>query len=262
MHALLTLTLANIRSYVRDRAALFWTLAFPLVFIVMFGLIFQGGGSRLTLGWVDVDNSPASAQLREGFAKQAGVTLVETSREDALDQMKVGKVDAVIVVPKGYGAALAASTAAAGGGADLDHGLHGPVSVGTRRRGLPGGRDRARRRQPGRPAAARDPRRADRPDREPERHQLLRAEHARPVDHAGRDLRRDPAGGRPREADPQAAGRDAAAALAAGRQQRADAAADRARPGGHHRGRRNGGVRGADHRQPAARGRVRDARRR
>ena len=45
MNALLTLTLANIRSYVRDRAALFWTLAFPLVFIVMFGLIFQGGGS-------------------------------------------------------------------------------------------------------------------------------------------------------------------------------------------------------------------------
>ena len=44
MQALLTLTLANIRSYVRDRAALFWTLAFPLVFIVMFGLIFQGGG--------------------------------------------------------------------------------------------------------------------------------------------------------------------------------------------------------------------------
>ena len=38
----------------RDRAALFWTLAFPLVFIVLFGLIFQGSGAtRLTLGWVD-----------------------------------------------------------------------------------------------------------------------------------------------------------------------------------------------------------------
>ena len=45
MNALVALTLANIRSYVRDRAALFWTLAFPLIFIVMFGFIFQGGGA-------------------------------------------------------------------------------------------------------------------------------------------------------------------------------------------------------------------------
>ena len=44
--------------------------------------------------------------------------------------------------------------------------------------------------------------------------------------------------GRPREAHPQAPGRDAAAALAAGRLERADAGAHRAHPGGHHRGRR------------------------
>ena len=115
MKALLTLTAANIRSYVRDRAALFWTLAFPLVFIVIFGLIFQGGGARLTLGWADLDASPASAQLREAFAAQAGVTVVVGTREDDLDQMKVGKVDAVVAIPKGYGAAVAASTAAGGG---------------------------------------------------------------------------------------------------------------------------------------------------
>ena len=45
MQALFALTLANIRSYTRDRAALFWTLAFPLIFIFMFGFIFQGGGT-------------------------------------------------------------------------------------------------------------------------------------------------------------------------------------------------------------------------
>ena len=57
MTALVALTIANIRSYVRDRAALFWTLAFPLIFIFMFGFIFQegGGGSDLKLGWADQD---------------------------------------------------------------------------------------------------------------------------------------------------------------------------------------------------------------
>jgi ABC-2 type transport system permease protein len=61
MQALLALTVANIKSYLRDRAALFWTIAFPLIFIFMFGFIFQEGGqSRLTLGWVDEDRSTAA----------------------------------------------------------------------------------------------------------------------------------------------------------------------------------------------------------
>ncbi len=113
MHALLALTRANIRSYTRDRAAVFWTLAFPLVFIVLFGLIFQGSGTtRITFGWVDNDASAASRQLQAGFEALDGITLVQTTRQDAIDQMKVGKVDSIIVVPVGYGASLAA----AGGG--------------------------------------------------------------------------------------------------------------------------------------------------
>jgi len=115
MQALLALTRANIRSYTRDRAAVFWTLAFPLVFIVLFGLIFQGSGTtRLTFGWVDSDGSAAAINLQAGFEALDGITLVETTREDAVDQMKVGKVDSVIVVPVGYGASLDA--AQAGGG--------------------------------------------------------------------------------------------------------------------------------------------------
>ena len=112
---MLALTLANIRSYVRDRAALFWTIAFPLVFIVMFGLIFSAGsGIRLTLGWVDDDGSSASIRLKDIFASQSGVTVVETNRQDAIDQMGTGKVDSVVIVPSGYGASLTAGATAAG----------------------------------------------------------------------------------------------------------------------------------------------------
>jgi ABC-2 type transport system permease protein len=116
MQALAALTIANIRSYLRDRAALFWTLAFPLIFIFMFGFIFQGGGGTgLTLGWVDDDGSPAAMQLREAFAGQTGTELVDAAKDDALTQMRDGDVDAVIVVPAGYGAGLAAGMAGAGG---------------------------------------------------------------------------------------------------------------------------------------------------
>jgi ABC-2 type transport system permease protein len=110
MHALMALTRANIKSYMRDRAAVFWTLAFPLVFIVMFGLIFQGGGSNLTIAWVDDDGSPQAVELRADFAAQAGVTLVDTSQSEGISQMQVGKVDSVIVVPAGYGASVEANS--------------------------------------------------------------------------------------------------------------------------------------------------------
>ena len=112
---MLALTLANIRSYSRDRAALFWTIAFPLVFIVMFGLIFQGSSARLTLGWVDDDTSAAAAELRAGFSALNGVTLEPSTRADAIDQMKIGKLDGIIVVPPGYGASLTAAGSAGGG---------------------------------------------------------------------------------------------------------------------------------------------------
>src|SRR5204863_9206368 len=95
-------------SYTRDRAALFWTLAFPLIFIFMFGLIFQGGTTPgLTIGWADEDGSPAAASLRETFANLKGVDVVTADRDASLASMRDGKVDAVIVVPAGYGAAVA-----------------------------------------------------------------------------------------------------------------------------------------------------------
>ena len=38
MRPLIQLSIANIRSFTRDRAALFWTFAFPLIFVVLFVL--------------------------------------------------------------------------------------------------------------------------------------------------------------------------------------------------------------------------------
>ncbi len=115
MTALAALTVANIRSYVRDRAALFWTLAFPLIFIFMFGFIFQGGGeSSLSLAWVDKDGSSAAGVLRGAFEAQAGTELTVTDEGDALEQMRQGNVDAVIEVPAGYGAAVEAAATGSG----------------------------------------------------------------------------------------------------------------------------------------------------
>src|SRR4051812_31679701 len=113
MRALFVLTAANIRSFVRDRTALFWTLAFPIVFVLLFGTIFSGGGgSSLKLGWVDSDASAASAQLRQTFAGTGLFDLRDGSLDDELAAMRRGDVTSVLEVPAGY----AARVAEAGGG--------------------------------------------------------------------------------------------------------------------------------------------------
>nr|MBA2254779.1 ABC transporter permease [Chloroflexota bacterium] len=110
------LTLANIRSFYRDRAALFWTFAFPILFVILFGSIFSGSGpANFDVGWVDQDGTPPATELRAGFALVPLLTLSDVGEEAALQQMRDGDLDAVIVVPKGTGDAVAA--AATGGSA-------------------------------------------------------------------------------------------------------------------------------------------------
>ncbi len=81
MRALLLLTEANIKSFTRDRAALFWTLAFPLIFVVLFGSIFSGGNNDRTIGFADLDGTATSQKLSDAFASVDGVKL-ETGDPD------------------------------------------------------------------------------------------------------------------------------------------------------------------------------------
>ena len=101
------LTVANVKSFYRDRASLFWTIAFPVIFVVLFGSIFSGGPTKFSVGWVDQDQSAASTQLRAGFAAVSLLELHNVNNDDGLRQMRDGKLDAVIVVPAGLGAAMA-----------------------------------------------------------------------------------------------------------------------------------------------------------
>jgi ABC-2 type transport system permease protein len=108
--SLATLTVANIKSFLRDRAAIFWTLAFPILFVVLFGSIFSNSGpTRLEVAWVDQDATPGSEALHSGFEATGLFELTEATLEAALEQMRRGDRDAAIVVPRGLGEALRAA---------------------------------------------------------------------------------------------------------------------------------------------------------
>jgi ABC-2 type transport system permease protein len=112
MKTLLGLTVANLKSLTRDRAALFWTFFFPVMFVFLFGWIFGGSGdSKIAVGFVDQDGSRVSAGLQQAFS-QVGLLTVQTGSIDAEKAaMQHGDISAIIVVPKGTGAAAEAKGA-------------------------------------------------------------------------------------------------------------------------------------------------------
>jgi ABC-2 type transport system permease protein len=111
MRALAAMSVANIRSFYRDRASLFWTLAFPVIFVVLFGSIFSGGTTRFEVGWVDADGTPAAERLRAGFEQVPLLELEDAAEQQALERMREGQLDAVVIVPAGLGQALAGGAA-------------------------------------------------------------------------------------------------------------------------------------------------------
>lgn len=110
MSTVLRLYIANLKEFVRDRAALFWTFAFPIVFIVMFGAIFSGGGSHTyNVGLVNQDAGPVGVQLANVFEHKISIFDTRTGTfESEMSALKQGNLDLVIVLPAGLSETVAA----------------------------------------------------------------------------------------------------------------------------------------------------------
>ena len=109
MNTLLLLTVANVRSLVRDRAALFWTIVFPVMFVFLFGWIFGGSGdTRISVGFVDQDGTQVSSGIQQAFGNVDLVVLKTGTLEEEKAAMQRGDVSAVIVIPAGTQAAVLA----------------------------------------------------------------------------------------------------------------------------------------------------------
>lgn len=113
MATVLQLYVANIKEFVRDRAALFWTLAFPLLFIILFGVIFAGPSApNYTVGLVNQDNGPIGASLVDAFKRIDAFKIKEGSEQRQVGDLKKGQVDMVVVIPAGASEAVRANRTA------------------------------------------------------------------------------------------------------------------------------------------------------
>ncbi|PVG81568.1 ABC transporter permease [Nocardioides gansuensis] len=98
MSAFLSLSGAILKGFVRDRAAVFFAIIFPLMFLVLFGGIFTDRGqSQLDLIQVGdvtlIDQLPAEARaaFEEVFTVEES-----TDRAAALDEVRQGDADVVV----------------------------------------------------------------------------------------------------------------------------------------------------------------------
>lgn len=114
MRRIFTLAMKDLRLLVRDRASLFFTVAFPLLFGIFFGTIFSGGAgdtAGIPVAVVDLDHSKRSEALLASLkaAKELDITTeagnppVALTPDRAADLVRLGRRTAFIIIPEGYG---------------------------------------------------------------------------------------------------------------------------------------------------------------
>ena len=105
------LFVADLKSLIRNRMALFWFLVFPVIFILIFGAVFSGNQqASFEIGLVCPPGDPLAAAIQRGFAQVQAFHVHNGTLEAELAAMKVGHRALVVEVPDG-----AAARAAAGG---------------------------------------------------------------------------------------------------------------------------------------------------
>jgi ABC-2 type transport system permease protein len=99
----------------RDKFALFWVAAFPMMMALFVGAIFGGSGPTAGIGLavVDLDSSDASRAFVTALDASDAIRLEEPrdgspyTQESARGRVAAGEVGAYLVIPSGYGEASA-----------------------------------------------------------------------------------------------------------------------------------------------------------
>jgi ABC-2 type transport system permease protein len=104
---LLHLTTANLKMLARDRQALFWALAFPLIFVIVFGLFFRETQSTQTLAVIDYAQNSMSTPLVESLQQSDHLKVVLMNDEaQARQELRQGDFGHLLIIPSGLASAV------------------------------------------------------------------------------------------------------------------------------------------------------------
>jgi ABC-2 type transport system permease protein len=109
MRVIIALAAKDIKLLLRDPMGFFFTLVFPLIMSVFFGIVFSGNGGRGVRGVpvviIDEDQSEASRSMVALLKQTQELSVTQMAgREAALGLVRRGAQTAAIVLPQGFGA--------------------------------------------------------------------------------------------------------------------------------------------------------------
>ena len=96
--------IVSVKTWLRSKGTLFWTLAFPIMLILIFGAIFSGMGDvEYTLHVQDLDDSEMSRGFIEGLNSTGAIKIeIVEPEQNVSSYIDEKNIKRLIVIPKGY----------------------------------------------------------------------------------------------------------------------------------------------------------------
>lgn len=109
MSFVLHLYAASQKSFMRDRMAMFWTLAFPVFFILLFGVIFSGSRQEpVAIGVAQPAGAGGPDAVSAALRGNAALEVQAGARAELTDRLAAGDLRVVVDAPPSLAADVAA----------------------------------------------------------------------------------------------------------------------------------------------------------
>lgn len=102
MSQILRYTGMLLRSYTRDRTALFFGFFFPLIFMGLFGILNFGATGNVNLGIDDEANNADSQRFVDAMKSVSTFKVSAGTRDDLTKRLTAGDLDIVLVIPANF----------------------------------------------------------------------------------------------------------------------------------------------------------------
>ena len=106
MEKVLYLAVKDLRVILSDKGNVFWVFGFPVFMALLFGAIYSGAGgepSGIKIAVVDEDNTEFSGSYKSRLESYEALEIVYLPEDEAIEQVRKGKLAAVVFLKKGFG---------------------------------------------------------------------------------------------------------------------------------------------------------------
>jgi ABC-2 type transport system permease protein len=104
MNSVIGIAVKDIKTFFREKGTIFWTIAFPVLILLLFTAIFgRDIPFNTNLGIVDNDNTLVTAQVWSGLNQTGIFTMMNyTDETEALAALNATSVRAVLIIPENF----------------------------------------------------------------------------------------------------------------------------------------------------------------